>query len=124
MKTNNSIFKGILFLVGWTLSPFTWWNDAFVNIPISYALANIFFFMTHLNFGFLVLIIYWFTNILGIYFMWTSGKGIMATSKNRFSALIFIAITVALYSAIMIYIDRHGNLLPITKYVEKIRSVR
>ncbi len=31
--------RGVLFLVGYILSPLTWWNDVFVNIPLAYAMA-------------------------------------------------------------------------------------
>ncbi len=34
-----SVGRVTLFIVGYILSPFTFWNDAFVNIPIAYAAA-------------------------------------------------------------------------------------
>lgn len=27
------LFKAFIFFIGWILSPLTWWNDAFVNMP-------------------------------------------------------------------------------------------
>ena len=34
-----SVGRVTLFIIGYILSPFTFWNDAFVNIPIAYAAA-------------------------------------------------------------------------------------
>jgi hypothetical protein len=45
MNTSNSkrrrALGGICFGIGYILSPFTWWNDAFVNIPLAWLLATL-----------------------------------------------------------------------------------
>ena len=37
----KNIINRFVFFVGWILSPFTFWNDAFVNIPLSYVAASL-----------------------------------------------------------------------------------
>jgi hypothetical protein len=109
----KKFFKIFIFFAGWVLSPFTWWNDAFVNIPISYLLANIIFYLTHLSFKWLVMGSYWFTNILGIALMYSGGKQIIMLSKNRVKAALFLIVFVIVYSAVMLYLDRYGKLKPL-----------
>ncbi len=108
--------KGFIFFIGWVLSPFTWWNDAFVNIPLSYLAANILFYTVHLNFKWLVVGTYWFTNILGLFFMYLSGKSIFAASKDKARTFFMTAGFFIIYSAIMFYLGRHGKLLPLGSF--------
>lgn len=62
--------KGTLFLaIGFLLSPLSWWNDLFFNLPIAYGFGYICsLFSAHL---FLPACIagYWFSNIAGILLM-------------------------------------------------------
>ena len=32
---------GILAVIGWVLSPLTWWNDLLVTIPIAYGFSRL-----------------------------------------------------------------------------------
>ncbi len=60
---------GLLALVGFILSPLSWWNDAFVNLPLAYAfgyLCALFdkeLFLPATIFG------YWLSNIIGFILM-------------------------------------------------------
>lgn len=112
----SKIFKAIVLFLGWILSPFTWWNDAFVNLPISYAAANVVYSVTHINFSALILGIYWITNAAGIILMYFGGKGIIVDSRHRVRSLVLIIISIAIYSAVMIYLDRQGKLVPFSEY--------
>lgn len=58
------------------LSPFTWWNDTFVNLPLAYAGAGFFnrFFPGAFLGAFLVF--YWLTNFLGIFLMYAGASGL------------------------------------------------
>jgi len=111
--------SGLLFFVGWLLSPLTWWNDAFINIPLSYLMANLLFYTTHLSFMWLVLGSYWFTNVLGIFFMYFSGRHLILSAKNRIKAAIFLTAFLIIYSVIMIHLDKQGRLLPFGAFFEK-----
>lgn len=53
-------------LVGFMLSPFSWWNDLFVNIPIAYVFA-LPFSLINRNLLLPALVVgYWLTNVLGL----------------------------------------------------------
>ncbi|MDP2929055.1 MAG: hypothetical protein Q8O01_03195 [Candidatus Omnitrophota bacterium] len=108
-----TFIKNTIFFIGWMLSPLTFWNDAFVNIPISYLCASLAIRFIKADFLFLVLIFYWLSNIFGIMMMYFSGKSIMRDKSNRLHALVTLLITIVIYSAIIVILNRTGILKPI-----------
>jgi len=119
----RKILEGLVFYIGWLLSPFTWWNDALINIPLSFLLAHLLFFITHLPFVQLVIGSYWFTNVLGMLFMYFSGKYFILSSRNRIKTTVFLVFFLLTYSAIMLYLDRHGKLMPLEHFFQKYRVI-
>lgn len=109
------VLFGLIFCVGWVLSPFTWWNDVFVNIPLSYLLANFLFYLTHLKFKWLVIVSYWFTNVLGLVFMYFGGKSLTFSFKERLKATMILLGAVIIYTLVMMYLDREGKLSPLAE---------
>jgi hypothetical protein len=110
----SKFIKNTIFFVGWMLSPLTFWNDAFVNIPISYFCATISLrFLKNTDFLFLVLIFYWLSNGFGVLMMYASGKSIMRDKSHRLKALASLFVTVLIYSAIIIILGKIGILKPL-----------
>lgn len=103
----------LIFFVGWILSPFTFWNDAFVNIPISYICANIFVKVYPANFLIAVLVFYWLSNGVGIIMMYLSGKQLVMDRGGVRRELIKLLITIVIYSIILVLLDRTGILKPL-----------
>ncbi|MFC1787839.1 hypothetical protein ACFLZY_01315 [Patescibacteria group bacterium] len=78
-KTHSirTIIKGsTLGVIGFILSPLSWWNDLVINIPLAYLFAIVFTYLlqpiiTFSITGFAVWlgIGYWITNILGFWFI-------------------------------------------------------
>lgn len=61
------IFKGSLIsIIGFILSPFSWWNDLLVNIPIAYFLSVLTLKILPGNLALYMVIYYWLSNILGL----------------------------------------------------------
>jgi hypothetical protein len=115
----RKILEGLVFFIGWLLSPFTWWNDAFINMPLSFLLANLLFYITHLPFAWLVIGSYWFTNFLGIFFMYFSGKYLILSSQDKMKATVFLVIFLLAYSTIMLYLDKQGKLIPFGHFFQR-----
>jgi len=109
----SAFLKNTIFFIGWLLSPFTFWNDVFVNIPISYLCASLAIKFIKADFLFLVLIFYWLSNGFGILMMYSSGKSIMQDKSNRLNALKTLLITVIIYSIIIVILGKIGVLKPI-----------
>lgn len=62
--------KGLLLMtIGYILSPLSWWNDLFVNMPIAYGIAVLFSFIDRKLFMPALVGGYWATNVLGLFLM-------------------------------------------------------
>ncbi|HPE63265.1 MAG TPA: hypothetical protein PLQ49_04055 [Methanothrix sp.] len=60
---------GLMATVGYLLSPVSWWNDLFVNIPLAYAFGALFGLVSEELFLPAMVAGYWMTNILGFVLM-------------------------------------------------------
>lgn len=56
-------------VVGFILSPLSWWNDPFVNIPLAYLFALPFDLISRRLFVPALVVGYWLTNIAGLVLM-------------------------------------------------------
>ncbi|MFH1071858.1 MAG: hypothetical protein V1743_00335 [Nanoarchaeota archaeon] len=94
-------FHGFLFTVGFLLSPLSWWNDVFVNIPLAYAFAVPFsllrvdFFLPAFVIGYLL------TNILGLLLLHHGIQGIFAMKRDRRRILKDVLIAL-IYTALIV----------------------
>lgn len=113
MTVKENLNRGVFFM-GWALSPFTAWNDVFVNIPISYMLASLFMRRININFINLVLVFYWLTNIVGIFLMYLSGKNIFTGGKGVISESLKILLTMVAYSVILALLGKTGLVKPLS----------
>jgi hypothetical protein len=111
-------FAGLSFL-GWILSPFTWWNDAFVNLPLSYLAASFINRSSAYSFLYAFLISYWLTNVLGIVLMYVGASGISLGFAERRAAkgliknkIWVLVTTITIYSIIAAFIIRLGIVRP------------
>lgn len=102
----------VVAVVGFALSPLSWWNDLLVNVPIAYAIA--------LPFGalgddlFLPALIggYWLTNVAGLVML---HRGLVTVARDdemeygREQLATDLAVAVA-YTVAMVLLVRHGVL--------------
>ncbi|RXE55504.1 hypothetical protein ABH15_12380 [Methanoculleus taiwanensis] len=71
---------GILATVGYLLSPLSWWNDLFINIPLAYLFAIPFGLISEDLFLPAMIVGYWITNILGFILL---HKGVVDIATNK-----------------------------------------
>ena len=109
----KNFINRLVFFVGWVLSPFTFWNDAFVNIPLAYLFANIFIWFFHRNFVYTVIIFYWLTNFVGLFMMYASGRYMIKNRKDIVKELVSLAVTMLIYTAVLVILDRVRVLKPL-----------
>ena len=69
MSKYRRIIGGIFVTVGYILSPASWWNDAFVNIPIAYVFAWAASKVSPHLFVPVMVLAYWGTNVAGFLMM-------------------------------------------------------
>jgi len=69
MAWKRKISGGILAAVGFMLSPLSWWNDIFVNVPLALMFAWVVSLVYRPAFEASVVVGYWLTNVLGFVLM-------------------------------------------------------
>lgn len=107
--------------IGYMLSPLSWWNDAYVNIPIAYACAWLTSYLYPRIFLPVFAGTYLMTNILGFVLL---QKGITRTlSKENHEKIRYtrrnlakdIAISLG-YTALMVLLVKSGIIKPVEHY--------
>lgn len=111
----NKAIHRFIFFVGWLLSPLTAWNDILINIPLAYIFANITVFIWPFNFLATTIAWYWLTNAIGLIMMAASGQSLFRDRKNLAREAVILAVTIALYSVVLIALHFFGILKPLPK---------
>jgi hypothetical protein len=117
-KLNGSI----LGFVGFMLSPLSWWNDAFVNLPLAVAFGWLIALVYRPAFEGAVVVGYWLTNVLGLVLMHRGiGKLTTAVESKPYtwrSLARDMAISL-LYTGLLVLLLRLKFLKPFTDYIHK-----
>lgn len=119
MKHKQRISGGIMATIGYMLSPLSWWNDLYLNIPLAYLgawLASLFYKPAFLT---AFIAAYWITNVAGLVIM---HKGIkkaagkqMISRYTRKELLKDIALSLVYTGVIIILIKLH-IIRPVEQY--------
>ena len=72
--TQRRIAGGFLGFVGFMLSPLSWWNDLFVNVPLAVAFGWLVALIRPSAFMAAAIVGYWLTNVLGFILMHKGAK--------------------------------------------------
>jgi len=110
---------GFIALVGFLLSPLSWWNDLFVNVPLAVGLAWLAAWVHPPAFQPALVFAYWLTNVLGLVLMHL-GVRRMATpdrkaARSRRELFTTLAVSAA-YTVLIVALARWGILKPLDGY--------
>jgi len=72
---------GILAVLGWLLSPLSWWNDLLVNVPLAYFFSLPFSLIDERLYLPSFALGYWLTNVLGFVLLHKGVTGMVSTRK-------------------------------------------
>src|SRR5438045_7422757 len=112
-------FSGwILAVVGFMLSPLSWWNDLFVNVPLALTFAWVLSLIYKPAFEISLIVGYWLTNILGLFLLQKGGQQLLTGKDRPYSRRELVRdIGVALlYTALIVALLKFGVLKPIKNY--------
>ena len=112
VRAKGFIHSSVFFL-GWLLSPLTFWNDVFINIPFAYLCASLVFRLAHFDFLLMVMVFYWFSNILGIAMMYFSGRAIAREVGYWKDVVLKTVLTILIYSIVLVLLHNFGILKPL-----------
>ena len=119
MAWKRKIQGGVLGLIGFLLSPLSWWNDAFVNLPLALAFAWVISLFYRPAFEAAVIIGYWLTNLLGFVLMHKGGQKMLAQAQpklySRADLLRDLAVSL-IYTLLIVVLLKLKILQPITNY--------
>ena len=113
---------GILGVIGFLLSPLSWWNDAFINIPLAIAFGWLVALFYKPAFQPAVVIGYWLTNVLGFVLMHKGAeklqRGDDAKPYSQRSLLRDLVISL-LYTGLIVVLLRLKVLQPFGDYLKR-----
>jgi hypothetical protein len=81
---------GFLATVGFILSPLSWWNDALINLPLSYIFAIPFGLISKSLFGPMLIFGYWITNVAGFMLMHHGVQDLATKEVKKYTRKEFI----------------------------------
>jgi hypothetical protein len=128
MAWKRRVTGGVLGVIGFMLSPLSWWNDAVVNLPLAWlfasAVALIYRPAAEPNsnvFDGLVIFGYWLTNVLGFVLMHKGAQKILSKEEKKYSrrALLRDVGVSLVYTALIVVLIKTGVLKPIGQYFWK-----
>jgi len=74
---------GLLGFIGFMLSPLSWWNDLFVNVPLAVGFGWLVSLFYHPAFETAVIVGYWLTNVLGFVLMQKGAQRILSDQPSK-----------------------------------------
>jgi hypothetical protein len=101
---------GILTFIGYLLSPLSWWNDIFINLPVAYAFAFPFGLISRKLFLPAMVFGYWLTNVAGLLLLHRGVKNLAegekgVSRKRSFAQDILISLA---YTSVVILLVKLG----------------
>ena len=120
MAWERKVTGGILAAIGFMLSPLSWWNDLFVNVPLALVFAWAVSYFYKPAFEWCVIVGYWLTNVLGLVLMQKGGERVFSKADKPYSrrALLRDLGISLLYTGLIVLLLKCGVLKPIQHYFE------
>jgi len=121
MAWRRKVTGGFLAVVGYLLSPLSWWNDAFVNLPLAVAFAWVVSAFYAPAFGPAVVVGYWLTNVFGFVLMHLGARQVLSERKQKYSAralLKDVGVSLA-YTLLLLLLLKLGVLQPFQNYFDQ-----
>jgi hypothetical protein len=118
MSWKQKASGGVLTFVGFMLSPLSWWNDLFVNIPLATAFAWLVSLTYKPAFYPSLFVGYWLTNVLGFVLMHKGARKLLSKEESRGlrrELLGDIAISL-LYTGVIFALVKFKILKPLSSY--------
>jgi hypothetical protein len=122
MAWKRKVQGGGLAFIGFLLSPLSWWNDAFVNLPLAVGFGWLVSLIYGPAFAPAVIVGYWLTNVLGFVLMHKGTEKVLANNKpetysgRKFIKDLLVSLAYTLLIAVLIKLR---ILQPIANYFTK-----
>lgn len=113
--------SGIVAFIGYLLSPLSWWNDPFINLPLSWLFASLVSLASHRLFAPAMIVGYWLTNIAGLLMMASGTAGVVAgdSQRHRRRQLLLSLAAATGYTLLILLLFRFGILKPLHAFFKR-----
>jgi hypothetical protein len=120
MAWKRKVTGGFLAVVGYMLSPLSWWNDAFVNVPLALAFAWVVSAFYRPAFGAAVVVGYWLTNVLGFILMHKGAQQMLSDQNRKYlrRELVKDLLISLAYTVLILILLKFGVLKPFQSYFD------
>ncbi len=118
MAWKRKISGGFLAVIGYMLSPLSWWNDMFVNVPIALVFAWIVAAIYKPAFMSSLVVGYWLTNVLGFVLLHKGAEQLVTDKEGRYSRreLVKDVVISLLYTLLIVVLVKLSILKPFQHY--------
>jgi hypothetical protein len=119
MAWKRKITGGILAAVGYMLSPLSWWNDMFVNVPLALLFAWVVSAVYRPAFEACVVVGYWLTNVLGFVLMHKGTWQMLSEEERKYTRreVLKDVIVSLVYTLVIVALLKFGVLKPFQAYL-------
>jgi hypothetical protein len=120
MGWKRKVSGGMLAMIGFMLSPLSWWNDLFVNLPLALVFAWTVSYFYKPAFEECLIVGYWLTNVVGFVLLQKGGERVFSEADKPYSRrtlLRDVGISL-LYTGLIVLLLKGGVLKPIQHYFE------
>jgi hypothetical protein len=121
MAWKRRVLGGVVAFIGYMLSPLSWWNDLFVNVPLALVFAWVISFFYKPAFEPSLILGYWLTNVLGFILLHKGTQHALPGQAKPYSRrdLLKDILISLVYTLIIAILVRIGVLKPIQSYFNK-----
>lgn len=113
LKPSYRVQGGLLATIGYILSPLSWWNDVFVNIPIAYLIASLVSIAFPQWFPEAFAASYLATNVLGFLLMHIGVEKARGKSLISARAVVKYVVVSVIYTGLVLVLAGSGLVKPL-----------
>jgi multisubunit Na+/H+ antiporter MnhG subunit len=118
MGWKRKVSGGTVAVIGYMLSPLSWWNDMFVNVPLALLFAWLVSLVYRPAFETCLIVGYWLTNVIGLVMIHKGAETVLSTRDKRYTGRDFlrdVGISL-LYTGLIVLLLKLKILQPIKYY--------
>jgi hypothetical protein len=118
MAWKRKLTGSIVALIGYMLSPLSWWNDMFVNVPLALLFAWSVSFFYKPAFAASLVLGYWLTNVIGFILLHKGAQQLLSNELKTYSRreLLKDVLISVIYTLVIVALVKLGILKPIQNY--------
>jgi len=103
IMSKHQLINSFLVILGFILSPLSWWNDLLINVPLAYLFSAPFSMINKSLFLPSFIIGYYISNLLGLIMLHWGGKGLIQNKYQSLNIKQSLAVSF-IYTIIIIFI--------------------